>query len=319
MKQNRIVIAILLAILALAVTACASAAEIRPVPLDHDTLDLGNGVFGLFVRGADRVEKTGFFTAVLYKQDHYDGEQIRNLAPGDTVYANDRKWTVKEVVVHSNVEAPDVPTDYEIYTEEDLGEEEYLAFQPCEDGTYIAVMGDWHPVTLAGTVQVKLPLRDDFVYDRDGEKQDAAACIEDLEFFVNPYNTQCEFRDGELIRVENYDYPYGPREPEDGTFQPVPVWKFCHGFRDGLDTAVITAFRTDCEEGPAETEITPEEAESIRRLAMNGTVTGKVSDEMVTGNTWVYTFRTPKGTHLLSIEMYSGRIVGSDGMYSYEE
>jgi hypothetical protein len=82
---------------------------------------------------------------------------------------------------------------------------------------------------------------------------------------------------------------------------------------------VITAFRTDCEEGPAETEITPEEAESIRRLAMNGTVTGKVSDEMVTGNTWVYTFRTPKGTHLLSIEMYSGRIVGSNGMYSYEE
>ena len=219
MKQNRIVIAILLAILALAVTACASAAEIRPVPLDHDTLNLGNGVYGLFVRGADRVEKTGFFTAVLYKQDHYDGEQIRNLAPGDTVYANDRKWTVKEVVVHSNVEAPDVPTDYEIYTEEDLGEEEYLAFQPCEDGTFIAVMGDWHPVTLAGTVQVKLPLRDDFVYDRDGEKQDAAACIEDLEFFVNPYNTQCEFRDGELIRVENHDYPYGPREPEDGTFQ----------------------------------------------------------------------------------------------------
>ena len=63
MKQNRIVIAILLAILALAVTACASAAEIRPIPLDHDTLDLGNGVYGLFVRGADRVEKTGFFTA----------------------------------------------------------------------------------------------------------------------------------------------------------------------------------------------------------------------------------------------------------------
>ena len=121
-SRLHIVIAILLAILALAVTACASAAEIRPVPLDHDTLDLGNGVYGLFVRGADRVEKTGFFTAVLYKQDHYDGEQIRNLAPGDTVYANDRKWTVKEVVVHSNVEAPDVPTDYEIYTEEDLGE-----------------------------------------------------------------------------------------------------------------------------------------------------------------------------------------------------
>ena len=84
MKQNRILTAILLVMLVLAVAACASAAEIRPVPLDHDTLDLGNGVFGFFVRGGDRAEKTGFFTAVLYKKDQYDGEQIRNLAPGDT-------------------------------------------------------------------------------------------------------------------------------------------------------------------------------------------------------------------------------------------
>ena len=319
MKQNRIVIAILLVMLALAVAACASAAEIRPIPLDHDTLDLGNGVFGFFVRGADKVEKTGSFTAVLYKQDHYDGQQIRNLASGDTVYANDRKWTVTEVVVHSFADAPDVPTDYEFYTEEELGEEEYLAFQPCEDGTYIAVMGDWHPLTLAGSVQVKLPLPDDFVYAWDDAKQDAEAFIADLGYFANPYNTECEFRDGALIRVESNDYPYGPREPEDGTFQPVPVWKFCHGFRDGLDTAVITAYTVDCEEGPAPAEITPEEAENIRQLAMNGTVTGKVSDEMVTGGTWIYTFETPKGTHLLSIEMYKGRIVGSDGMYSYEK
>ena len=319
MKQNRILTAILLAMLALSVAACASAAEIRPVPLDHDTLDLGNGVFGFFVRGADKVEKTGSFIAVLYTQDHYDGEQIRNLAPGDTVYANDRKWTVKEVVIHSTVEEPDVPTDYEIYTEEDLGEEEYLAFTPCEDGTFIAVMGDWNPVTLAGSVQVKLPLRDDFVYDWEGAEQDAEAFTDDLEFFGNPYNTECEFRDGELIRVVSYPYPYGPKEPEDGAFRPVPVWKFCHGFRDGLDTAVITAFTSDCETGLAEAEITPEEAEEIRRLAMNGTVTGKASDEMVTGGTWVYSFETPGGTHLLSIELYKGRIVAADGMYSYGE
>ena len=319
MIKNRILTAILLVMLVLAVTACASAAEIRPVPLDHDTLDLGNGVFSFTVRGADRVKKTGFFTAVLYKQDHYDGEQIRNLAPGDTVYANDRKWTVTEVVVHSFADAPDVPTDYEIYTEKDLGEKEYLAFQPCGDGTYLAVMGDWHPVTLAGSVQVKLPLPDDFVYDWEGAIQDAEAFIDDLEFFGNPYNTECEFRDGKLILVVSNAYPYGPREPEDGTFQPVPVWKFCHGFRDGLDTAVITAYTSDCETGLAEVEITPEETEEIRRLAMNGTVTGKASDEMVTGGTWVYSFETPKGTHLLTVELYRGRIVGSDGMYSYGE
>ena len=133
MKPVRILIAVLTALLALAATACASAAEIRPIPLDHDTLDLANGVFSFFVRGGDRVEKTGRFTAVLYKKDHYDGEQIRKLAPGDTVYANDRKWTVKSVQIHSARETPDVPDSYEVFTEEDLGEEEYLAFTPCEE------------------------------------------------------------------------------------------------------------------------------------------------------------------------------------------
>ena len=319
MKKNHVLTVILLVLLALAVTACASAAEIRPIPLDHDTLDLGNGVFSFFVRGGDRAEKTGSFIAVLYSKDLYDGEQIRNLAPGDTVYANDRKWTVKEVVIHSFAEAPDLPADYEICTEEGLGEEEYLAFSPCGDGTYIAVTGDWNPLTLAGSVQVKLPLRDDFVYIREGAEQDPEAFIDDLGSFGNPYNTECEFRDGELIRVVSNAYPYGPKEPEDGTFQPVPVWKFCHGFRDGLDTAVITAYRSDCEAGPAEVEITPEEVGEIRMLAMNGTVTGKASDEMVTGGTWIYSFETPGGTHLLSVELYKGRIVGSDGMYSYEK
>ena len=154
MKRNHVLTAILLALLVLAAAACASAAEIRPVPLDHDTLDLGKGVFNLVVRGGDRAEAAGGFTAVLYLEDRYDGEQIRKMAPGDTVWADDRKWTVKEVVIHSLRETPDVPTDYEIYTEEDLGAEEYLAFTPCEDGTFLAVMGDWTPMTLAGSVRV---------------------------------------------------------------------------------------------------------------------------------------------------------------------
>lgn len=318
MKRSRVLTAILTALLALTVTVCASAAEIRPVPLDHDTLDLANGVFSFFVRGGDRAEKTGRFTAVLYRKDHYDGDQIRNLAPGDTVYADDRKWTVTKVDIHSIGDTPDGPVSYEVFTEEDLGEEEYLAFTPCEDGTFIAVMGDWNPLTLAGSVPVMLPLPDAFVYSVEDEPA-PGAFIDDLPFFTNPYNAECEFRDGLLIRVSSHDYPYGPREPEDGSFRPVPVWKFCHGFRDGLDTAVITASTTDCEAGPSPAEISPEEAEKIRQLAMNGTVTGKASDEMVTGGTWVYSFETPRGTHLLSVELYNGLIVGSGGMYQYDQ
>ena len=51
---------------------------------------------------------------------------------------------------------------------------------------------------------------------------------------------------------------------------------------------------------------------------MNGTVIGKANDMSVTGGTWVYSFETPGGTHLLSVELYEGLIVAADGMYSVQ-
>ena len=62
----------------------------------------------------------------------------------------------------------------------------------------------------------------------------------------------------------------------------------------------------------------PEEVEEIRNTAINGVITGKANDLSVTGNTWVYSFETPEGEHLLSIEMYKGWIVSTDGMYTYK-
>jgi len=100
--------------------------------------------------------------------------------------------------------------------------------------------------------------------------------------------------------------------------ESIPVWQFCHGLRDGLETAEIKCFMTDCEEGLIPVEMTGEEIEEIRRLAINGTVTGKANDLAVTGGTWVYTFRTPEGKHLLSVELYRGLIVSRDGMYHYQ-
>ena len=99
---------------------------------------------------------------------------------------------------------------------------------------------------------------------------------------------------------------------------PVPVWQFCHGVREGLDTAVITLYTTDCETGLIPAELSPEDEAWIRGIAVNGVVTGKTSDTAVTGGTWVYTFETPAGEHLLSIEMYRGLIVSSRGMYSFQ-
>ena len=84
MKHNHVLTAILLALLALAAAACASAAEIRPLPLDHDTLDLGNGVLsgGSLRRGADPEDGPGGYR--LGGRPEMDGEGSRDpFAQGD--------------------------------------------------------------------------------------------------------------------------------------------------------------------------------------------------------------------------------------------
>ena len=324
MKHGYILTAVLLILLlSFCAFACASAAEIRPIPVDHDTVDLSNGEFRLSVRSTGRITGSGFFLAVLYQQDHYDAEQIKGLAAGDTVYMNDLPWTVSEVVIHTD-DGDETLAVYEIYPVEDF--DGYLVFQPCEDGTFVAVIDDCAAVTLLGTVKVSLPLPDRFGYVRiaAGEEQDPLGADELIEALkqedaaetFTAWNTSCVFENGELVRVVHSDYPEGLDESFAGW--PVPVWKFCHGLRDGLDTAVITASKTDCEAGPEPVELTPEEAESIRRMAICGMVTKKASDESITSNTWVYSFVTPAGKHLLSVEMYRGLIVSSDGMYSFQ-
>lgn len=102
------------------------------------------------------------------------------------------------------------------------------------------------------------------------------------------------------------------------TAEAVPVWKFCHGLREGLETTVIRGVASDCEEGPSEYEMTPEETEEIRAIALRGVITGKANDLSVTGGTWFYSFETPEGQHLLTVEMYKGWIVDSaTGMYTW--
>ena len=104
----------------------------------------------------------------------------------------------------------------------------------------------------------------------------------------------------------------------DPAFEAVPVWQFCHGMRKGLETAVIKGYTTDCETGLIEIEMTPEEIEDIRDIAINGTITGKANEMSVTGGTWCYTFETPDGEHLLTIELYKGWIVdNATGMYTF--
>ena len=170
-----------------------------------------------------------------------------------------------------------------------------------------------------------LPLPDRFEYFRsdDDLPKDMDALVNDLEEFGDTfvaYNTTCKFEDGVLVSVTHSPYPQGPEETPDETSDAIPVWKFCHGVREGLETAVIKGYQSDCEEGPFEIEVTPEEAEDIRNIAINGVITGKANDLSVTGGTWFYTFETPEGQHLLTIELYKGLIVDSaTGMYNYSK
>ena len=99
----------------------------------------------------------------------------------------------------------------------------------------------------------------------------------------------------------------------------IPVWQFFHAASaEELETAVITGTITDCESGPIPCEVTEDEAKSIRMLALYGVVTGRESDMMVTGGTRLFTFETPAGEYLMTIEMYMGHLVGNDGMYNYQ-
>ena len=338
MKCFRLTISALLSLLLLLLSACACAADVRPLDIDPANTDLENGIFRLEILDEDRIEDGGYFTAGLFLEECYDAAQIEALTPGDTVEMNGAVFTVKEVYPHLSIEDNEL-YDIEIFPEE--GYSGYLSFVPNEDGTFSALIDDWVPVITVGEIRVMLPLPDRFTYisvtaGEEDEPANADAFLEDLEMFGGfvPWNTSCVIEDGVLVSITHSFYPWGPEEywPEEaeetadvpdtsvpsGSAGGIPVWQFCHGDYSLLETAVITGSTLDCEAGPIPYEITEEEAEELRTLAMHGVVTGLKSDEMVTGGTWLYTFETPEGEYIMTVELYRGLLVGSDGMYAFE-
>ena len=325
MKHRHLLITVLISLLAfLFLSGAASAAEVRPLEIDPDTLDLNNGTFCLTVSDSEDIGRSGSFTASLFLEDRYDPAQIKALSPGDTVWMNGRPWTVQEIVLHEAVE-PAEEAVIEIYpAEEYYG---YLVFEPRADGTYRAVIDDWVPVSPVGEVRVMLPLPDRFLYVSisAGEEDDpvgADGFLDDFEMFggFNAYNTDCVFENGELVKITHASYPNGPEEywPGEEADEAMPVWQFFHGDPDLLDTAVIYGYTLDCEAGPIPYELPESEAEEIRTMALRGVVLEKKSDEMVTGGTWLYTFKTPEEEYIMTVEIYRGLLVGPDGMYAWE-
>ena len=314
--MKRIYLFLIALILILCVAVCAQAAEIRPYGDGHMETDLRDGVFCVGFKDIDKIDKGGWFTAVLYHEDHYEAEKIEELAGGDVVYVNGVPWTVREIITHVQDDADST----EIYTEEDL--DGYIAFFPAGDGCYQCLMNDWSPVIEAAEVKIMLPLPDAFEFasfgaDDYGSADDFIESLKEGDPFT-PYNTSCVFDDGLLVRVTHSSYPEGPEIVPEAADE-IPVWQFCHGVREGLETAVIRGYKNDCDAGPEAYEMTEEEIADVRNLAIHGVITGKANDMSVTGGTWSYVFENEEGKVILAIEMYKGWIVSVDGMYNYEK
>ena len=115
-------------------------------------------MFCVGFKDIDKIDKGGWFTAVLYHEDHYEAEKIEELAGGDVVYVNGVPWTIREIITHDQDDAYSI----EIYTEEYL--DGYIAFIPAGDGCYQCLMNDWSPVIEAAEVKIMLPLPDAFEF-----------------------------------------------------------------------------------------------------------------------------------------------------------
>ncbi len=184
-------------------------ANIVPLVADPERLDLNNGTYSIAIRDLDKIREEKYFTAELYVEEYYDAQQIRSLAPGDTVQMNGSVWTVEKMVIHGE-------DAYELYPVEEFWG--FIAFWLQEDGTFVGVMNDWNPVIRVGEKKVTLPLPENFAFytysagERE-EPKDAQAMLEALETYGDefvPYNTRGVFENGELTAVEHSDYPQGP-------------------------------------------------------------------------------------------------------------
>ena len=207
-----------------AVPCGQNAAKVFPLPVDTNSLDFSNGSFDVQIEEIEQIEQHHSLTFSLYLDDHYDPDQIRSLSPGDTILVAGDVYTVKDISVRDDRWFDDDPESliYEIETEEENWEG--IHFLPLSDDVFIANVGDWTPVTYIGEITIPLPLPASFVYyDYPGGEDPETGTEEDLlndlqessPRFFSPYNTSIFLRDGELLELHNWSYPWGPEPVEE--------------------------------------------------------------------------------------------------------
>ena len=211
----------ILSVLALILTAgfsCAEAKHVGPLELTPESYDLDNGEFW-FTADVEGEPTGDSFTMTLYLENRYDIDEIRNLEKGDIVEVDGKTYTVDVVVIHGwydsdgdgktdagnifvkdqetaqymleeykakiNLAPQDLePSSYEIGFTEDY--EDYLSFDIGDDGYCHPVVNDVQFRTKIGTVEIPLPLPENFVYhnEEDWPPKDGTASdfLYDLEF-----------------------------------------------------------------------------------------------------------------------------------------
>ena len=235
----------ILSVLALILTAgfsCAEAKHVGPLELTPESYDLDNGEFW-FTADVEGEPTGDSFTMTLYLENRYDIDEIRNLEKGDTVEVDGKTYTVDVVVIHGwydsngdgkrdannifvkdqetaqymleeykakiNLAPQDLePSSYEIGFTEDY--EDYLSFDIGDDGYCHPVVNDVQFRTKIGTVEIPLPLPENFVYhnEEDWPPKDGTASdfLYDLEF-CSEFTSLARFIDGKLVEVRCKDWP----------------------------------------------------------------------------------------------------------------
>ena len=199
--------------------------EPRFLPSGHPSAapDLQDSEYLLRVEDADKIETDGYFTAALYKQDCYSEADVRAMQPGDTILIQDLVLTIVDIDPRG-VNEDGSWYEVDLIAAEHAIKDEYYSFtlEQVDDG-YVAYFGnDNHSASRVGEVRIQVPSSESVAYYcYDVSDDDYILYSDDLlgklnedpamfGFGWNEYNHSCRFKDGQLVRIDTWDYPYGP-------------------------------------------------------------------------------------------------------------
>ena len=206
-------------------------------PLISRALDPEGGTYALRIEDADRIDTDSFFTAALYREDHYTQEELEALRIGERIRINGTVRTIAGIRRFGQDdgdedgepeegpeegETGESATLFEIGIRAEDGFTDYFYFRPVRETEnrlyYAQSLDDWVPVSFVSYVTVSLPLPGDFTYTTisAGEETEhsaeefLAALRENDPGQWSQYNTEITFRDRLPVRILHSGYPQGP-------------------------------------------------------------------------------------------------------------